>query len=121
MKILIIEDSEVTRLILKKCIENVIGFEVVGEAKNGIEGIRKYKELNPDLITLDISMPKMNGIDCIKAIIEYDKNAKALICSALSQRKVIDEALEAGAIDYINKPIDKNEFIKKLKEIYDKL
>jgi two-component system chemotaxis response regulator CheY len=80
------------------------GFEVVGEAANGNEGIQKYRELAPDLTTMDIVMPEKNGIEALKQIVALDARARVVMCSALGQESLIIEALEAGARDFIVKP-----------------
>ena len=110
-KVLIVDDAAFMRLTLKRIIEN-IGFEVVGEAENGKDSINKYKELNPDLVTMDITMPEMDGIEALKKIIAYDQEAKIIICSAMGQQKMVVKAIEAGARDFIVKPFDQ-ERIKK--------
>ena len=116
MKILLIDDSKIVRDILKENIQSR-GYEIVGEAADGEEGILKYKELNPDLVILDISMPKCNGLQCLRVIKEYDENAKILLCSAIGQRNVIIQGLQLGAADYLIKPFDEKNLIKKIEEI----
>lgn len=118
MKILLIDDSEMVRDILRENIEEE-GYEIIGEAGDGEEGIRRYKELNPDIVILDISMPKCNGLQCLKFIRDYDEKAKVLLCSAIGQRSIIIQGLQLGAADYIIKPFDEYKLIKKLKEIYN--
>ena len=105
---------------LSRTLLKSIGFEVTKEAGDGEEGLRKYKELKPDLVLLDISMPKMNGIDCLKAIRKYDENAKIIICSVLGKEEIVHEAIKLGAIDFIVKPFDRDEFIQKIKYILKK-
>ena len=93
MKILLIDDAQISRNLLKEYIENT-KHEVIGEAENGIEGLQKYKELKPDLIILDMRMPKMTGIEFLKEINDMDENVKVLVCSAVEDRTVIIEAME---------------------------
>jgi len=80
------------------------GFEIVGEAENGVEAVKKYAELHPDLVTMDIVMPEMDGIEAVRNIIKIDPGAKVLMCSAMGQQPLVVEALEAGAKDFIIKP-----------------
>ncbi len=102
-KVLIVDDA----LFMRNMLRNIFaesGFDVIGEAQNGNEAVEKFKELSPDLITMDIVMPEMNGIDALKQIMTVDAGAKVVICSALGQESLIIEALEAGARDFIVKP-----------------
>jgi len=80
------------------------GFEVVGEATNGLEAILRYKELAPDLVTMDITMPEMDGIAAVKQIKKMDPNARVIMCSAMGQQAMVLEAIQAGARDFIVKP-----------------
>lgn len=114
MRVLVIEDSEVLRQILNECIEKA-DCEMIGDAENGEEGVRKYKKLKPDLVLMDISMPKRNGLDCLRTIIKYDKKAKVIVCSAHGKKDLIQRAIRSGAIDYIKKPFAANDVIQKLK------
>ena len=93
---------------LKKLITDA-GGEVVGEAKDGKEAIEKYGQCNPNLCFMDIMMPNMNGIDALKGIISQDKNAKVVMCTSVGQEKVVNEAVEAGASDFIVKPFTKDD------------
>ncbi len=104
--ILIVDDAAFMRLNLKKLLEE-FGHKVVGEAENGRQAIKKYMDLKPDLITLDITMPEMDGLEAAKKIIEIDKEAKIIICSAMGQQSMIIKAIEAGAKDFIVKPFNK--------------
>jgi len=79
-------------------------YEVVAEAENGIEAVEKYKEFRPDIVTMDIVMPEMTGIEALKEIIKIDESAKVIMCSALGQDSLVMEALDAGAKDFIVKP-----------------
>ena len=102
-RILIVDDA----LFMRNMLRNIFsesGFEVVGEAQNGNEAVDKFRELQPDLVTMDIVMPEKNGIEALKEIIAASENAKIVICSALGQESLIMEALEAGAKDFIVKP-----------------
>ncbi len=104
-KILIVDDAfvirEKLRIILKKA-----GHEVVGEAGNGLQATLMYKRLQPDIVTMDITMPGINGIDGLKRIRSHDENACVVMISAMSQKAMVIEALEAGASGFILKPFN---------------
>lgn len=102
-RILIADDSSFMRSILKKVLENG-GYTVAGEAPNGAAAVEKFKELNPDIVLLDVTMPEMDGIQALRKIVEFDPKAKCVMCSAIGQRWMIVEAIEYGAKDFIIKP-----------------
>jgi len=102
-KVLIVDDA----IFMRKMIGDILkkdGYEIAGEAGTGEEAVRKYKELQPDLVTIDLIMPGMGGIDTVRAILKYDPHAKILICSAMGQQALVVEAIQAGARDYVVKP-----------------
>lgn len=102
-KVLVVDDSVFMRDIIKD-IFAAGGFTVVGEAGNGVEAVEKYKELKPDLVTMDLVMPYRNGIDATREILRGDNKALVVMCSALGQETMVMEAIEAGAVDFIVKP-----------------
>ncbi|MDQ0350632.1 two-component system chemotaxis response regulator CheY [Alkalibacillus filiformis] len=102
-KILIVDDAAFMRMMIKDILEKN-DYEVVGEAENGQEAVDQYKELNPDLVTLDITMPEKDGIDALKEIISHDGEAKVVMCSAMGQQAMVIDAIQAGAKDFIVKP-----------------
>lgn len=102
-RILIVDDTELMRKTLTTILERE-NHEVVGHAKNGLEAIELFKQTNPDLVTMDITMPIMNGIEAIKKIVRIDHQAKIVVCSAMGQQKIIVQAIEEGAKDFIVKP-----------------
>ncbi len=104
-RVLIVDDAKFMRLTLSNMLANG-GHEVVGEAENGIEGVKLYRKLNPDLVTMDITMPEMSGIDAVKLIKGEYPDAKVIICSAMGQQKMVVKAIEAGAKDFLVKPFD---------------
>ncbi|WP_331618356.1 response regulator [Serpentinicella sp. ANB-PHB4] len=106
-RILIVDDSLAMRKNLKNIIER-INHQVVGEAKSGEQAITLYKELRPDLVTMDITMPGMGGIEAVKRIISDNPDAKIMMVSAMSQKTFVLQAVQAGALNYIIKPIDVN-------------
>ncbi|BAU29700.1 two-component system chemotaxis response regulator CheY [Aneurinibacillus soli] len=105
-KILVVDDALFIRSIVKGYLtEN--NFEVVAEAQNGKEALAKYIETCPDIVTMDITMPEMDGIETIKQIKKHDSKAKIVICSAMGQEHMVIKALKAGAVDFVVKPLDK--------------
>lgn len=102
-KILIVDDEKFMRFTLKRFLE-MSGHEVVGEAGNGIEAINLFSKLKPDLVTMDITMPEMDGIDAVENICKQHPEAKVIMCSAMGQGKLVTESLMKGAKDFIVKP-----------------
>ncbi|MDE6641645.1 MAG: response regulator [Acetatifactor sp.] len=113
-RILIVDDAMFMRGVLRGILERS-GYEVVGEASNGIEAIEKYKELKPDLVTMDITMPDMTGLVAVKAIKEIDSNARVIMCSAMGQNAMVVEALKNGALDFIIKPFQASAVLEALR------
>ena len=118
IKILIVDDAVFMRNMIKDIFSGD-EFEVVGEAANGVEAIEKYKELTPDVVTMDIVMPLKSGIEAVKDIVSDDKGAKIVMCSALGQDSLIMEAIEAGAKDFIVKPFKAEKVIEIVKRIVE--
>ncbi|WP_096437754.1 response regulator [Alteribacter populi] len=104
-RLLITDDAAFMRMSLKQIVTNA-GYEVVGEAENGKEAVELYEEMKPDLVTMDITMPEMNGIEALKEIKEKHPNARVLMCSAMGQQAMVVDAIKHGAIDFIVKPFD---------------
>lgn len=102
-KVLIVDDATFMRVSLKGMLENH-QLEVVGEAENGLIGVEKYKALRPDIVTMDITMPVMTGIEALKAIREFDPQAKVVMLSAMGQEMMVKEAIISGATTFIVKP-----------------
>jgi len=90
------------------------GCEVVGEAENGIKAVELYRELKPDVVTMDITMPEMDGIAAVKAIRQIDPNARIIMCSAMGQQMMVMEAIQAGAKDFIVKPFQQDRVLQAL-------
>ena len=109
--ILIVDDSRTSRKILRKILEDK-GYTVVGEAVNGEEGYLKYQELKPDLVTLDITMPKMDGLESLRLIKKFDEEAKAIMITAAGQKEKMLLAIKSGAQDFIAKPYEASDVIK---------
>lgn len=102
-RVLIVDDAAFMRIKLKDILEKN-NYEVAGEAENGIEAVEKYKELNPDIVTMDITMPEMDGIQALKEIKEINGDAVVIMCSAMGQQAMVIDAIQAGAKDFIVKP-----------------
>ena len=102
-KILIVDDAAFMRMMLKDILTKA-GHTVAGEASDGDEALMKYKELKPDLTTLDITMPRKDGIEALKEIISYDPEAKCVMCSAMGQQQMVIKAIQNGARDFVVKP-----------------
>src|SRR5690625_3678274 len=102
-KVLIVDDAAFMRMMIKDILEKN-GYEVVGEAQNGMEAVEKYEELSPDLVTMDITMPEMDGIEALKKIQEINPEATVIMCSAMGQQAMVIDAIQAGAKDFIVKP-----------------
>ena len=102
-KVLIVDDTAFMRLAIKTLLEKN-NFDIVGEAENGLVAIKKYRELRPDMVIMDIAMPKMDGIEAIKEIRKIDKNANIIMISATGQEVMVREAILAGAKTFIVKP-----------------
>lgn len=117
-QILIIDDSAMSRKKIRKILETGSHL-IVGEAQDGREGLQKYKKLSPDLVTLDITMPNMNGLECLKEILAYNSDAKVIIISSLGKGDTILDALNNGAINYITKPFDSTLVLDTIKEAFD--
>ena len=102
-RVLVVDDAIFMRNMIKDIFSGD-AFEVVGEAANGVQAVEKYKELKPDLTTMDIVMPFKSGIEATKEILKADKDAVIVMCSALGQESLVMEAIEAGAADFVVKP-----------------
>lgn len=115
-RVLIVDDAVFMRMKLKDILEKN-GYEVVAEAQNGAEAIEKYKIEGPDLVTMDITMPEMDGIEALKGIKAVNPQAKVIMCSAMGQQSMVMEAIQAGALDFIVKPFDTDRVIQSLNKI----
>ena len=105
VRVLLVDDAQVVRLMLKRIFVEA-GYEIVGEAISGTEAVQKYRELMPDLVMMDITMPEMKGIEAVKEIMSMDSSAKIIMCSSIGSKSKVIEAVEAGAKNYILKPFD---------------
>ena len=116
-KVLVTDDAAFMRMQLKDILTK-LGHEVVGEAENGDVSVRKYEELRPDLVTMDITMPEMNGIEAVKAIKKNHPEALIIMCSAMGQQSMVLEAIQAGAKDFLVKPFTKERIEEALSKIF---
>ena len=114
--IMIVDDSRTSRKILKQILEDS-GHTVVGEAVDGEEGYLKYKELKPDLVTLDITMPKLDGLEALQLIKKFNENAKVVMITAAGQKEKMIQAIKYGAAEFIAKPYDEED----VKQVINKI
>ncbi len=114
--ILVVDDSTISRNALKTILA-AGGHQVVGEASDGEDAVSKYLELKPDIVTLDITMPKLNGIECLKRIMSKDPDAKVVMITALGQGSKVLEALENGARHYLAKPFEADRVLEAVGEV----
>lgn len=110
MKVLIVDDAAFMRMMIKTMLVKN-GFEVVGEAENGNIGVKKYKELRPDIVTMDVTMPEMDGLEALKEIRALDKNANIIMVSAMGQESMVKEAVISGAKGFIVKPFKEDAIV----------
>jgi len=115
-RVLITDDAAFMRMQLKHNLEE-LGHDIVGEAENGLDAIEKYKDLKPDLVTMDITMPEMDGVAAVKGIMEINPKANIVMCSAMGQQSMVLDAIKAGAKDFIVKPFTR----ERIKEAVGKL
>ncbi len=115
-KVLIVDDAAFMRMAIRDILEKN-GFAVAGEAENGKIAVEKYKELKPDIVTMDITMPDMTGLEALKLIMEYDPKAKVVMLSAMGQQNMVMEAVLAGAKSFIVKPFKDEHVILTLNKV----
>lgn len=102
-RVLVVDDAAFMRMMIKDILTKN-GYEIAGEAENGQIAIDKFKEVKPDLVTMDITMPEMDGIAAVKEILGFDSTARVIMCSAMGQQSMVIDAIQAGAKDFIVKP-----------------
>jgi len=117
MRLLVVDDAMFMRRMLSDILEKG-GHTVCGEASTGREAIERYKELKPDLVTMDIIMPDMSGIEAVKEIRKIDPHAKILMVSAMGQQALVLEAVQSGALDYIVKPFQPSRVLESIERIF---
>ena len=114
--ILICDDAAFMRMMIKDILTKN-GYNVAGEAENGLKAVEKYNETKPDLVMMDITMPEMDGIQALKKIKETDPNATVIMCSAMGQQAMVIEAIQNGAKDFIVKPFQADRVIEAVKKV----
>ncbi len=114
--VLICDDALFMRTMVKDILVQA-GFEVVGEAETGTQAVEKYRELRPALVTMDIVMPDMGGIDAVRAITQEDPSARILMCSAMGQQALVVEAIQAGARDFVLKPFQPSRVVEAINRV----
>ncbi|BAU28811.1 two-component system chemotaxis response regulator CheY [Aneurinibacillus soli] len=115
-RVMIVDDASFMRMMIKGFLTKH-GYTVAEEAANGLEAVEKYKQVNPDLVTMDITMPEMDGIEAVKGIRALDPNAKIIMCSAMGQQNMVVQAIQAGARDFIVKPFQEDRVIEAIKKV----
>ncbi len=110
-RIMVVDDAAFMRMMLKDILTKG-GYEVVGEAENGLKAVDKYKELTPDLVLMDITMPELDGIGAVRQIKGIDPGAKIIMCSAMGQQAMVLESIQAGAKDFIVKPFQADRILE---------
>lgn len=113
----IVDDAIFMRTLLKKMISEVENYAIVGEGSNGYEAIEQAKKNQPDIMTLDITMPDMDGIKAVKEILKVSPNTKILMVSAMGQQSMVIEAIKLGARDFVVKPFEKSRVLQAIKNI----
>ena len=115
-RVLVVDDAAFMRMMIKDILSKN-GYEIAGEAENGLKAIEKYKELAPDLVLMDITMPEMNGIDAVRNIKAIDSSAKIVMCSAMGQQAMVIESIQAGAKDFIVKPFQVDRVLEAVRKV----
>lgn len=116
LRVLVVDDAAFMRMMIKDILSKN-GFEVVGEGANGLQAVEKYKELKPDLTTMDITMPEMDGISALKEIRKIDPHANVIMCSAMGQQAMVIDSIQAGAKDFIVKPFQPDRVLEAVNKI----
>ena len=114
--VLVCDDAVFMRTMVSDILSQA-GFTVVGEAENGKQAVEKYRQLKPDLVTMDIIMPEMGGIEAVKKITQMDPGARILMCSAMGQQSLVQEALQAGARDFVVKPFQPSRVLEAVQRV----
>ena len=114
--VLVCDDAIFMRTMIADILSQA-GYEIVGEAESGSQAVQRYRELKPDLVTMDIVMPDMGGIDAVREIVKQDPDAKILMCSAMGQQALVVEAIQAGAKDFIVKPFQPSRVLEAVQRV----
>jgi two-component system, chemotaxis family, chemotaxis protein CheY len=111
-RVLVVDDALFMRSMIKDILKNSGKYDIIGEATNGQEGVDRFKELNPDIVTMDIVMPIKDGIEATREILQHDPKARVVMCSALGQEPLVIESIANGAKDFIVKPFTPDKVIQ---------
>lgn len=114
-RLLVVDDAMIMRAIIKD-IATKAGWQIAGEAANGVECVARYRELKPDLVTLDIVMPEMDGVETLRTLRREDPEARVVMVTAIDQRAKLSECIQLGAIDFVVKPFDKQRLTSMLQK-----
>lgn len=114
--VLVCDDAIFMRTMISDILTQA-GYNVISEAETGVQAVEKYKELKPDLVTMDIVMPDMGGIDAVREIVKFDPNARVLMCSAMGQQALVVEAIQAGAKDFVVKPFQPSRVLEAVQRV----
>jgi two-component system chemotaxis response regulator CheY len=114
--VLVCDDAIFMRTMISDILSQA-GFEIVGEAESGLQAVEKYRVLKPDLVTMDIVMPDMGGIEAVREICKDDPDAKILMCSAMGQQALVVEAIQAGAKDFVVKPFQPSRVLEAVQRV----
>jgi two-component system chemotaxis response regulator CheY len=115
-KVLIVDDAVVMRMMIKNILSKS-GYDIVGEAENGLQAVEKYKALQPDIVTMDMVMPDMDGIAAVKAIVAEYPQAKIIMCTSMGQQALVVEAIQAGAKSFITKPFQPPKIVEAIEKV----
>jgi two-component system, chemotaxis family, chemotaxis protein CheY len=115
-RVLVCDDAIFMRTMISDILTGA-GYEVVGEAETGVQAIERYQALRPDLVTMDIVMPDMGGIEAVREIVKADADAKILMCSAMGQQALVVEAIQAGAKDFVVKPFQPSRVLEAVQRV----
>ncbi|MCL6453473.1 MAG: response regulator [Alicyclobacillus sp.] len=114
-RVLVVDDAAFMRMMLRDILVKN-GYEVVGEASDGLQAVERYRDLMPDVVTMDITMPELDGIGALKQIRQINPNAKVIMCSAMGQQSMVIDAIQAGARDFIVKPFQAERVVEALRK-----
>lgn len=115
-KVLVVDDAAFMRMMLSDILLKG-GHEVVGQAENGVQAVQQYTQLLPDLVTMDITMPEMSGIEAVQKLKAIDPNVKVIMCSAMGQHQMVAQAIQAGAKDFVVKPFQEDRVLQAVSKI----
>jgi len=114
--VLVCDDAIFMRTMISDILSQA-GYEVVGEAETGVQAVERYRQLKPDLVTMDIVMPDLGGIEAVREIIKFDPAARILMCSAMGQQALVVEAIQAGARDFVVKPFQPSRVLEAVQRV----